>query len=46
MSREPLDAHMFWIDEDIRRETQQAMKEGKSFGEALRIYDHYRSTAP
>lgn len=41
-SREPLDAHMFWIDEDIKRETKEAMKEGKDFGEVTRVFDAYQ----
>jgi microcin C transport system substrate-binding protein len=31
-TREALDAFVFWIDEDIKAETKQAMKEGRSFG--------------
>ncbi|MEZ5323994.1 MAG: extracellular solute-binding protein [Verrucomicrobiales bacterium] len=41
-SREPLDAHMFWIDEDVKRETKQAIRDGRSFGEVLRVFDTYR----
>jgi len=42
-SREPLDAHMFWIDEDIKRETKEAMRTGRDFGETLRIFDAYKA---
>jgi microcin C transport system substrate-binding protein len=42
-SREPDDAYMFWIDEDMKNETQEAMREGRSFGEVLRVYDDYRT---
>ena len=41
-SREPLDAHMFWIDEDIKRETKEAMRNGKDFGEVTRVFDAYQ----
>lgn len=41
-SREPLDAHMFWIDEDIKSQTKEAMKEGKDFGEVTRVFDAYQ----
>jgi microcin C transport system substrate-binding protein len=41
-SQEPLDAHMYWIDEDIKRETKEAMREGRSYGEVLRIFDDFR----
>ena len=41
-SQLPLDAQMFWIDEDLKRETQQAMREGREFGEVLRVFDKYR----
>lgn len=42
-SREPLDAFMWWIDEDARRETREAMRQGRSFGETLRVFDAYRT---
>lgn len=41
-SREPLDAYMFWIDEDLKRETKEASKSGRDFGEVLRVFDAYR----
>lgn len=42
-SREPKDAYMFWIDEDMKKETKDAMREGRSFGEVLRVFDAYRT---
>jgi microcin C transport system substrate-binding protein len=42
MSQLPLDSFVFWIDEDKKAETKQAMREGKSFGEVTHIYDQYR----
>ena len=43
ITREALDAFVWWIDDDIKAETQQAMREGKSFGEVSRVFDQYRS---
>ncbi len=40
-SQLPLDARMFWIDEDLKRETQQAQKEGRDFGESLQVHDSF-----
>jgi microcin C transport system substrate-binding protein len=39
MSQLPLDERLYWIDEDMKRETQQAMREGREFGEVLRVFD-------
>ncbi len=33
---DPLDSHLYWIDEDIKRETQRARSEGRSFSEVER----------
>ncbi len=41
-SREPMDAYMFWIDEDLKRETKEALRSGHDFGETLRVFDDYR----
>jgi microcin C transport system substrate-binding protein len=41
-SQLPLDTHVHWIDEDARKETQQAIREGRSFGEVYRIFDQYQ----
>lgn len=42
-TREALDAFVWWIDEDIKAETQAAMREGRSFGEVSRVFDQYRA---
>jgi microcin C transport system substrate-binding protein len=42
VSQLPLDTYVHWLDEDIRQETKQAMKEDRSFGEVTRIFDQYR----
>jgi microcin C transport system substrate-binding protein len=36
------ETYVFWIDEEIKAETKQAMKDGKSFGEVSRVFDQYR----
>ncbi len=36
------DYGLYWIDEEIKQETLQAMKAGKTFPKTLRIYDTYR----
>lgn len=42
-SREPIDKYMFWIDEDLKRETQEAIRTSRDFGETLRIFDAYKA---
>ena len=42
ITRTALDAYVWWIDEDVKVETQKAMKNGTSFGEVSRVYDLYR----
>ncbi|HEX5790397.1 MAG TPA: ABC transporter substrate-binding protein [Luteolibacter sp.] len=39
---DPHEIFVFWIDENIRRETQQAMRTGRSFPETTRTVDAYR----
>ncbi len=41
-SREAYDSYVWWIDDDIKEETQQAMREGRSFGESSRVFDQYQ----
>ena len=41
-SQLPLDTHVHWLDQDVKEETLKAMREGKSFGETLRIFDQYK----
>jgi microcin C transport system substrate-binding protein len=42
-SQLPLDTHVHWIDEDLRHETEDALRSGKSFGEVLRTFDQYKA---
>ncbi|MES2921175.1 MAG: ABC transporter substrate-binding protein [Verrucomicrobiota bacterium] len=39
---EPHEGYCFWIDEDIRKETLAAKREGKTFPEVNRVIDAYR----
>lgn len=39
---EPLEAFVHWIDEDVKNETMEARRSGKSFDEVNRIFDDYR----
>jgi microcin C transport system substrate-binding protein len=39
---EPLEVHVHWIDEEMRAETLEAKRAGRSFGEVNRIFDDYR----
>ncbi len=42
ITRTALDSFVYWIDEDVKKETKKAMSEGRSFGEVSRVYDEYR----
>lgn len=35
-------SYVFWIDDDIKKETQKAMREGKTFPEKNLIFDQHR----
>ena len=35
-------SYVFWIDEDMKNETQAAMKNGKTFPEVNNVFDFYR----
>lgn len=39
---EPTEVHVHWIDEEMKKETIEAKRAGKSFGEVNRIFDDYR----
>lgn len=40
---EPLEAHVHWIDEDMKKETIDAKRNGRKFPEVNRVFDDYRS---
>ena len=42
ISDEPEMSYVFWIDEDVKTETLEAMRTGKTFPEVNRVYDDYR----
>ncbi|MFT3991008.1 MAG: ABC transporter substrate-binding protein [Luteolibacter sp.] len=39
---DPHDIFVFWIDEQVRKETQEARRSGKTFPESTRVVDAYR----
>ncbi len=43
---EPHEGYAFWIDEDVRKETLEARRHGKTFPEVNRVIDAYRETPP
>ncbi|SKA80174.1 microcin C transport system substrate-binding protein [Prosthecobacter debontii] len=45
-TREANEAFAWWIDEDIKEETQKAMREGRSFGEVSRVFEQFRDPQP
>jgi len=38
----PMETYLFWIDEDLKKETIEARREGKSFPEVEKVIDNYR----
>jgi microcin C transport system substrate-binding protein len=40
---EPLEAHVHWIDKDMKKETIEAKRKGRKFPEVNRVFDDYRS---
>ena len=44
VSELPMQNHVHWIDEDVKRETEKAMREGRTFPEADLVYDQYLKT--
>ena len=43
---DPHEVFVFWIDEDVKAETQSARRTGKSFPESIRTIEDYRVKAP
>jgi microcin C transport system substrate-binding protein len=39
---EPTEVHVHWIDGEMKEETMDARRSGKTFEEVNRIFDHYR----
>jgi len=40
VSELPMSNHVHWIDEDVKRETEAAMRSGKAFPEVDQVFDH------
>lgn len=43
MTSYPYESYVYWIDDDIKRETKAAMKRGETFPEVERVFDDYRT---
>ena len=39
---DPMEVHVLWIDDEVKKETMEAMRKGKVFPEVNRIFDDYR----
>ncbi|WP_346188946.1 extracellular solute-binding protein [Rubritalea halochordaticola] len=42
----PWDSYLWWIDEDVKKETLAAKRTGKTFKETVEVHDHYRGGIP
>lgn len=40
VSELPMSNHLHWIDEDVKRETEAAIRSGKTFPETDQVFDH------
>ena len=40
ISEQAMSSHIHWIDEDVKRETEAAMRAGKTFPETDQVFDH------
>lgn len=43
---EPLESYVLWIDEDIKKETEAAMRSGKTFPEVQKVFDTFKNGIP
>ncbi|TLD72849.1 ABC transporter substrate-binding protein [Phragmitibacter flavus] len=41
-SQLPFDTHVHWLDEEARKETMEARREGRSFGEVYHVFDQHK----
>lgn len=37
-----MESYLYWVDNDIKKETMEAKREGKTFEEVDAVYDQYR----
>jgi len=45
MTSYPYESYVYWIDEDMKEETLEAMRNGETFPEVERVFDDYRTPA-
>lgn len=45
LGNDPEMNHVLWVDEQVKKDTLQAMKEGRTFPEQNNVFDQYRSSA-
>jgi microcin C transport system substrate-binding protein len=45
MASDPEDAHVHWLDPELKAETLKAMRKGESFEERNLLFDQYRGTS-
>lgn len=38
---DPMESYLYWVDNDIKKETMEAKREGKTFEEVDAVYDQY-----
>lgn len=43
---DPMESMVFWIDEEVRKETRKAMMEGETFPEKTTVYEQFRDGIP
>ncbi len=43
---EPLESYVLWIDDDMKKETEAAMRSGKKFPEVQKVIDVYQGGIP
>lgn len=43
---DPMESFVFWIDQDVQKETLKAMTEGKTFPEKTTVYEQFRDGIP
>ena len=39
----PMEGYCYWIDEDMKKETLEAMRKGETFDEVERVIDDYQT---
>ena len=39
---DPMESYLYWVDNDVKKETLEAKREGRTFEEVDAVYDQYR----